>query len=336
MKQSCQVTLAFYCIVAIFSLLVGGCAERREPVQEQRFSLTILLTEPITNGARASLPEDLIALALPLDTEKCSGMVFTPMVTLIRADLQPDVKMELVPSSEGVDALYEKVQHFFGSRTRKQIELRIERGLQGLRITDEMSTAPSKETIGDLQLDSGSLSTMQTLWVLGDQRPWWISSLIEVQMVADNDALKEGIANSLCDRQLEGESLPAYGFVYGRQIEGDRYDARHLKGSDYVDWLVGQVKDAAIYWKQAERHAMWGDCDATVLLYDHAARADPEVAARVARLYDEAGFQPLPCINQPNMIDAKEYYELANDGHVEGVQQRLNDIRATRLQGNFK
>ncbi len=108
------------------------------------------------------------------------------------------------------------------------------------------------------------------------------------------------------------------------------YDAPQLKGPEYVSWLIDQAPDAATYRSQAERRAKQGDCAAAILLNDRAARANPEAAAQVARLYDPAGFRPSPCITQPSVSNAREYYELAGAGGVADVQPRLEAIRGQR------
>lgn len=105
------------------------------------------------------------------------------------------------------------------------------------------------------------------------------------------------------------------------------YDAPQLKGPEYVSWLVDQAPDAATYQAQAERRASQGDCPAVILLYDRAARTNPEVAAQVARLYDPVGFQPSPCITQPSPNNAREYYELAAEGGVPAAQPALDALR---------
>jgi len=105
------------------------------------------------------------------------------------------------------------------------------------------------------------------------------------------------------------------------------YDAPQLKGREYVSWLVDQAPDAATYQTQAERRASQGDCPAVILLYDRAARTNPEVAAQVARLYDPVSFQPSPCITQPSPSNAREYYELAAEGGVPAAQPALDALR---------
>ena len=104
-------------------------------------------------------------------------------------------------------------------------------------------------------------------------------------------------------------------------------DAPQLRGREYVRWLVEKSPDPATYKVQAERRAKQGDCDAVILLYDQAARSSPEAAAQVARLYDPDGFKPSACIGQPNARNAMEYYELAAEGGVPKVKQRLDEIR---------
>lgn len=88
-------------------------------------------------------------------------------------------------------------------------------------------------------------------------------------------------------------------------------DAPQIKGPEYVNWLVEQKPDAQTYRDQADKRARQGDCPAVILLYDRAARASPEIAAQVARLYDPEGFRPTPCIDQPSLANAREYRELA-------------------------
>lgn len=112
------------------------------------------------------------------------------------------------------------------------------------------------------------------------------------------------------------------------------YDAPQLRGRDYVAWLVDQRPDATTYRSQAQRRTEQGDCTAVILLYDRAAHASPEAAAQVARLYDPAGFQPSPCIKQPNANNAREYYELAGTGGIAEVQPRLDEMRGARTFEN--
>ncbi len=99
-----------------------------------------------------------------------------------------------------------------------------------------------------------------------------------------------------------------------------------LRGSEYVRALADKTKDPAIYMKQAEGRAKLDDCSALRLLYDLAAKADPRIAADVARHYDPEGFARSRCITNPSEANAMEYYALAAEGGDAGAKRRLGQM----------
>lgn len=92
----------------------------------------------------------------------------------------------------------------------------------------------------------------------------------------------------------------------------------HATGQDYVSQLIDHTRDPRIWIAKVETRTQRGDCQAVHLLYDLAARADPKIAGRVARIYDPVGFSPAPpCITAADPVRAEEYYALAaNSGNT--------------------
>ena len=199
-------------LVAVLFLCLVGCLDESKRVQEQHSLLTILLTEPLADSTTASLPAAIVQLALPVEAERCSSHIFTPAVTLIRADLDPSVKMELIPTVEGWDAIYQWFQNFLGSRTADQIKKRTERSLQQFHANEDMN-APSNVKNRKLILAPEISKSAQTIWARG-VRPDWISPEMDVRITADVDSFRQDMAKALCEHQLADDLLPTYVFAF--------------------------------------------------------------------------------------------------------------------------
>ena len=93
----------------------------------------------------------------------------------------------------------------------------------------------------------------------------------------------------------------------------------------YLD-LKRQGLTAADLLDRAERADQAGDCEAAIRLYLDAARADAQVADRLARRYDPDGFRASTCFVEPRPDSALVWYQSAAERNIPRAQRRYAEL----------
>ena len=90
--------------------------------------------------------------------------------------------------------------------------------------------------------------------------------------------------------------------------------------------LKRQGLPAADLLDRAERADQAGDCEAAIRLYIDAARADAQVADRLARRYDPDGFRASSCFVEPTPDSALVWYQSAAERNIPRAQRRYGEL----------
>lgn len=107
-------------------------------------------------------------------------------------------------------------------------------------------------------------------------------------------------------------------------------ETQTLRGIELARAFLTNNPDAPAIQAEAERREQAGDCDAAMVLYNHAAQADPALASAVARRFDPQGFDARGCVEAHDATAAALWYGEAADAGDTTAQRRLGQMLIER------
>jgi len=198
-------------ILAAVMVATIGCAPRPgERVESRTFPLHIALSGPLGGG----LPKDLLELTLPFQGEECAGVALTPLVHLVRLDLDSAKAVELKPELDWIARLQQKVH----AGSLKQRRGSAERGFKRAALPVELSlpAAPMTSPAGaKLEAIVGPPLAEKAVWVMDDAEDGSATGMTPAGYVFHDAAtFQKEVSKDLCGAAVRGEELRSIYVLY--------------------------------------------------------------------------------------------------------------------------
>jgi hypothetical protein len=235
------------------------------------------------------------------------------------------------------------------ARPPNTAEPRLEPSTEGLGLDLELLAEPREpvpEKAGSSRGSRGLVTTLLFLvlllgvgigaWLLGWLDPWLVPAGEPRTALAEGPPEQGGTgeANTVSEAAQDAEAgtspiAPAHEAVEA-QSSADTPETPPIRGVELARaFLSADPKPQAIQ-AEAERQEQADDCDAAMVLYNHAAQADPKYALTLGRRLDPNGFEGRPCTKAPDATAASVWYQEAAAAGNTAAQRRLGQLLVAR------
>ena len=176
-------------------------------------------------------------------------------------------------------------------------------------------------------------------WQLGWLDPWLAPVLEPQPALSENppeqgaieeDPIPDPIPGASRDTYSPASSNPPEEDAKGPQPSPEASEATHLRGVGLARTFLSENPSPRAIQTEAMLREQDADCDAAMVLYNHAAQADKQYALTLGRRLDPEGFQAQPCTQNADPIAAAVWYQEAATAGDPTAQRRLGQLLIER------
>ena len=214
-KQSTRRMGIIVLVLIVAVLFSSGCITKKSAATVRTFPLTIALLGP-AGDIGGQLPDNIITMSMPVESKKCSSMVFLPEVKIVRLDLQRDKPVEVKLSQEETWITWG--QKFLNKKPAiDELRSERERFLRSKQIDAVMAETSGPESVTTESVRKFlSTSSNHRLFTIEGTRRALGNTLNGSNITAAKDLtdLLVDIGKSFCEKSGERSTTMEYAIIY--------------------------------------------------------------------------------------------------------------------------